>query len=207
MWEPRPLTTLWAFMACYRDNFTFFLLYRCLFNSVRWLHIHKPMHGWGIINPWPKSFSPKGDTQDLYLESARDPSKASAILIEVFRGFLQTLQTNATLAFVSVLSSSLHTNTVSLEENAVERILIFVIFLSTAGAVAIYIGRQVSAYVCHFQVRSLVTIIISFTWRKYSCKSSASTSVLYTIYTTRPLYHILKWVGFFTYWLTLQLFC
>jgi hypothetical protein len=23
MWEPRRLTTLWAFMACYRDSFTF----------------------------------------------------------------------------------------------------------------------------------------------------------------------------------------
>jgi hypothetical protein len=23
MWEPRRLTTLWAFMACYGDNFTF----------------------------------------------------------------------------------------------------------------------------------------------------------------------------------------
>jgi hypothetical protein len=23
MWEPRHLTTLWAFMACYRDSFTF----------------------------------------------------------------------------------------------------------------------------------------------------------------------------------------
>jgi hypothetical protein len=24
MWEPRPLTPLWAFTACYRDSFTFF---------------------------------------------------------------------------------------------------------------------------------------------------------------------------------------
>jgi hypothetical protein len=24
MWEPRPLTTLWASTACYKDNFTFF---------------------------------------------------------------------------------------------------------------------------------------------------------------------------------------
>jgi hypothetical protein len=23
MWEPRRLTTLWAFMVCYRDSFTF----------------------------------------------------------------------------------------------------------------------------------------------------------------------------------------
>jgi hypothetical protein len=27
MWEPRPLTPLWAFMACYRDSFTFFLTF------------------------------------------------------------------------------------------------------------------------------------------------------------------------------------
>jgi hypothetical protein len=26
MWEPRRLTTLWAFTACYKDNFTFFLI-------------------------------------------------------------------------------------------------------------------------------------------------------------------------------------
>jgi hypothetical protein len=26
MWEPRRLTTLWDFMACYRDSFTFLLL-------------------------------------------------------------------------------------------------------------------------------------------------------------------------------------
>jgi hypothetical protein len=26
MWEPRHLTTLWAFTACYRDSFTFYLL-------------------------------------------------------------------------------------------------------------------------------------------------------------------------------------
>jgi hypothetical protein len=25
MWEPRRLTTLWAFTACYRDSITFFL--------------------------------------------------------------------------------------------------------------------------------------------------------------------------------------
>jgi hypothetical protein len=28
MWEPRRLTTLWASTACYRDNFTFYLLFR-----------------------------------------------------------------------------------------------------------------------------------------------------------------------------------
>jgi hypothetical protein len=26
MWEPRRLTTLWAFTACYMDSFTFFFL-------------------------------------------------------------------------------------------------------------------------------------------------------------------------------------
>jgi hypothetical protein len=30
MWEPQRLTTLWAFTACYRDNFTFnFLTIQC----------------------------------------------------------------------------------------------------------------------------------------------------------------------------------
>jgi hypothetical protein len=28
MWEPRRLTTLWAFMACYRDSFTFTFIIR-----------------------------------------------------------------------------------------------------------------------------------------------------------------------------------
>jgi hypothetical protein len=28
MWDPRPLTPLWAFTACYRDSFTFSLLLR-----------------------------------------------------------------------------------------------------------------------------------------------------------------------------------
>jgi hypothetical protein len=27
MWEPRRLTTLWAFKACYRDSFTFYSLH------------------------------------------------------------------------------------------------------------------------------------------------------------------------------------
>jgi hypothetical protein len=26
MWKPRRLTTLWAFTACYRDNFTFYYI-------------------------------------------------------------------------------------------------------------------------------------------------------------------------------------
>jgi hypothetical protein len=29
MWEPRRLTTLWAFKACYRDSFTFYLYFLC----------------------------------------------------------------------------------------------------------------------------------------------------------------------------------
>jgi hypothetical protein len=27
MWEPQHLTTLWAFMACYRDSYTLFTFY------------------------------------------------------------------------------------------------------------------------------------------------------------------------------------
>jgi hypothetical protein len=27
MWEPQRLTTLWAFRACYRESFTFYLYY------------------------------------------------------------------------------------------------------------------------------------------------------------------------------------
>jgi hypothetical protein len=30
MWEPRRLTNLWAFTACYRDSFTFFYLFTAL---------------------------------------------------------------------------------------------------------------------------------------------------------------------------------
>jgi hypothetical protein len=30
MWEPRSLTTLWAFTACYRDSFTFYLYHTTL---------------------------------------------------------------------------------------------------------------------------------------------------------------------------------
>jgi hypothetical protein len=29
MWEPRPLTPLWAFTDCYRNSFTFFMQQRC----------------------------------------------------------------------------------------------------------------------------------------------------------------------------------
>jgi hypothetical protein len=37
MWEPRRLTTLWAFTACYRDSFTFF------FPLLLFLMVHKRM--------------------------------------------------------------------------------------------------------------------------------------------------------------------
>jgi hypothetical protein len=39
MWEPQRLTTLWAFMACYRDSFTFYLTTPRLatnFNKFNW---------------------------------------------------------------------------------------------------------------------------------------------------------------------------
>jgi hypothetical protein len=43
MWEPRRLTTLWAFKACYRDSFTFFFtLYQLLFLD---------LHSTGLIFP------------------------------------------------------------------------------------------------------------------------------------------------------------
>jgi hypothetical protein len=29
MWDPRRLTTLWAYTACYRDSFTFFSMRKC----------------------------------------------------------------------------------------------------------------------------------------------------------------------------------
>jgi hypothetical protein len=31
MWDPRRLTTLWAFTACYRDRFTFYYNFICCF--------------------------------------------------------------------------------------------------------------------------------------------------------------------------------
>jgi hypothetical protein len=37
LWEPRPLTPLWAFTACYRDSFTYFYLYRRGVMPSRWL--------------------------------------------------------------------------------------------------------------------------------------------------------------------------
>jgi hypothetical protein len=36
MWEPRHLTTLWAFMACYRDSFTFTYIQK-FFYSFLWV--------------------------------------------------------------------------------------------------------------------------------------------------------------------------
>jgi hypothetical protein len=51
MWEPRPLTTLWAFTACYRDSFTFYLFYltSCKDNTVRTTNISsiKKLHSSG----------------------------------------------------------------------------------------------------------------------------------------------------------------
>jgi hypothetical protein len=38
MWEPRRLTALWAFMACYRDRFTFF--------HITIAHLSFGKHGW-----------------------------------------------------------------------------------------------------------------------------------------------------------------
>jgi hypothetical protein len=34
MWEPRRLTTLWAFTACYRDSLTFFFLVESIVSIV-----------------------------------------------------------------------------------------------------------------------------------------------------------------------------
>jgi hypothetical protein len=54
MWEPRRVTTLWAFTACYRDSFTFF------FNSckgVLWISNHESVLcvqcRWRYIKPSP----------------------------------------------------------------------------------------------------------------------------------------------------------
>jgi hypothetical protein len=44
MWEPQHLTTLWAFMACYRDSFTFYLNFLSLQFSVLYIKIHCPSH-------------------------------------------------------------------------------------------------------------------------------------------------------------------
>jgi hypothetical protein len=46
MWEPRRLTTLWAFTACYRDSFTFDLFFRpggavCTATDVPTRHVNK----------------------------------------------------------------------------------------------------------------------------------------------------------------------
>jgi hypothetical protein len=39
IWEPRRLTTLWAFMACYRDSFTFLFCYHETVTKEGDLHI------------------------------------------------------------------------------------------------------------------------------------------------------------------------
>jgi hypothetical protein len=39
MWEPRRLTTLWAFTASYRDSFTFLpYLKEIAYDDVYWIH-------------------------------------------------------------------------------------------------------------------------------------------------------------------------
>jgi hypothetical protein len=50
MWEPRRLTTLWAFTACYRESFTITLVYMLITH---------------LINPWLQSAS------ELYRPSDR----------------------------------------------------------------------------------------------------------------------------------------
>jgi hypothetical protein len=40
MWEPRPITTLRAFTACYRDSFTFYLY----IPDIRVSHVEKHWH-------------------------------------------------------------------------------------------------------------------------------------------------------------------
>jgi hypothetical protein len=50
MWEPRPLTPLWAFTACYRDSFTYFLLYL----------------GWAVIVACHQQTYSKQRCQDCY---------------------------------------------------------------------------------------------------------------------------------------------
>jgi hypothetical protein len=46
MWEPRRLTTLWAFMACYKDSFT--LPFTYMLNLVRWEIRNVRIHCWKI---------------------------------------------------------------------------------------------------------------------------------------------------------------
>jgi hypothetical protein len=43
IWEPRPLTPVWAFRACYRDSFTFYLLFQ--FCIGYWLPNRRNMAG------------------------------------------------------------------------------------------------------------------------------------------------------------------
>jgi hypothetical protein len=39
MWEPRPLTSLWAFTACYRHRYTFFFYLLTLMEHMNVLHV------------------------------------------------------------------------------------------------------------------------------------------------------------------------
>jgi hypothetical protein len=47
MWEPRRLTTLWAFTACYRDSFTFFF-----YIMIMTFIIRIGDSSWGLIMVW-----------------------------------------------------------------------------------------------------------------------------------------------------------
>jgi hypothetical protein len=50
MWEPRPLTTLWAFTVCYRDSFTFLCMksHNCTHDATWVLFI--AVHGTEMCN-------------------------------------------------------------------------------------------------------------------------------------------------------------
>jgi prephenate dehydrogenase len=45
MWERRRLTTLWAFMACYRDNFTFTFFFYYAYYTIT-IAIRIPLLNW-----------------------------------------------------------------------------------------------------------------------------------------------------------------
>jgi hypothetical protein len=52
MWEPLPLTTLWAFMACYSDSFTFVNEFINYVSSDDW----KVVYNGGDVNTKLNSF-------------------------------------------------------------------------------------------------------------------------------------------------------
>jgi hypothetical protein len=51
MWEPRRLTTLWAFMACYRDSFTFIISIRIILRNEREHHGNDESHDFAKPSP------------------------------------------------------------------------------------------------------------------------------------------------------------